>query len=119
MGGAYSSPTDPNNPTLRFGSGSKSPMTFESQKPWEIMSSKPEAVAQGVEKGMGSLAQGVAMAAMLNKKGDGKKPDTSTDVAQSEIGKLPMDDASSVADKFGQSKNNFSYEEILKFLRLK
>jgi hypothetical protein len=70
------------------------PTQFQAARPWDIQSSRPEAIAQGIQQGVGSLASGLITAKML---ASNQKPD-STMLAAS-AGKVgPVADRSSTPE---------------------
>jgi hypothetical protein len=74
MGGSQSGTNFSDEP-LRIRSGGSSPIQFNPTGQWQIQSAHPEAIAQGIQQGVGNLASGVSTAVLSARESQQQSPD--------------------------------------------
>jgi hypothetical protein len=74
MGGSQD-PNNTNDSPLRFGGKEQSSVQYQPTSAWNIPSSQPELIGQGIERGVGNLASGLTIAALTAQKSKQQAPD--------------------------------------------
>jgi hypothetical protein len=74
MGGSQD-PNNTNDSPLRFSGKEQSSVQYQPTSGWNIPSSQPELIGQGIERGVGNLASGLTTAALTAQKSNQQAPD--------------------------------------------